>query len=484
MTNFQIISVILLATYYTVVIYFFFKLLLENKNPLKTQSYLLLMVLLPFIGLLIYLLFGVNFRRKKMYSRKVFRDHKIIQIWIRNYENLLNQSADDVKEYLHEKAKLPYLFWRNNFSALSNNNKITILNNGEEKFPLLKEKLFQARHHIHMEYYIIEEDEVGREIIDILCEKAIGGVKVRIIVDALGSNQITNKTIRRFRKAGVEFREYNPVIFIPLANRVNYRDHRKIVIIDGSLSFVGGINIADRYVNNRESKIYWRDIHCMIEGEATYSLQILFLLNWYYVSKELLQPTLELFPEIDYMGEVVTSIVSSDPDSDHPNLMEAYFSMINSAREEILISTPYFIPNESILTALKTSAKGGVKVVLILPEATDSLFVHAASLTFLGELLRNDIHVYLYHKGMIHSKMMVIDSEICTIGTANMDYRSFDNNAEVNAVFLDKGLASEVKMLFKADLAESYRLDYLTWKKRSLKVKLVGSMGRVIAPLL
>jgi cardiolipin synthase len=276
MTNFQIISVILLATYYTVVIYFFFKLLLENKNPLKTQSYLLLMVLLPFIGLLIYLLFGVNFRRKKMYSRKVFRDHKIIQIWIRNYENLLNQSADDVKEYLHEKAKLPYLFWRNNFSALSNNNKITILNNGEEKFPLLKEKLFQARHHIHMEYYIIEEDEVGREIIDILCEKAIGGVKVRIIVDALGSNQITNKTIRRFRKAGVEFREYNPVIFIPLANRVNYRDHRKIVIIDGSLSFVGGINIADRYVNNRESKIYWRDIHCMIEGEATYSLQILF----------------------------------------------------------------------------------------------------------------------------------------------------------------------------------------------------------------
>ncbi len=484
MTNLQIISVILLATYYAVVIYFFFRLLLENKNPLKTQSYLLLMVLLPFIGLLIYLLFGVNFRRKKMYSRKVFRDHKIIQIWIRNYENLLNQSVEDVKGYLHEKAKLPYLFWRNNFSALSNNNKITILNNGEEKFPLLRDKLQQAKNHIHLEYYIIEEDEIGCEIIDLLCDKAKSGVKVRIIVDALGSNHLTNKTIRRFRKAGIEFREYNPVIFIPLANRVNYRDHRKIVVIDGHLSFVGGINIADRYVNNKKSKTYWRDIHCMIEGEATYSLQILFLLNWYYVSKELLQPTLELFPEIDYKGEVVTSIVSSDPDSDHPNLMEAYFSMITSAREEILISTPYFIPNESILTALKTSAKGGVKIVLILPEATDSLFVHAASLTFLGELLRNDIRVYLYHKGMIHSKIMVIDGEICTIGTANMDYRSFDNNAEVNAVFFDKGLASEVKMLFQADLAESYRLDYLTWKNRSLKVKLVGSMGRVIAPLL
>jgi cardiolipin synthase len=222
----------------------------------------------------------------------------------------------------------------------------------------------------------------------------------------------------------------------------------------------------------------------MIEGEATYSLQVLFLLNWYFVSKELLQPSMELFPEMSYQGEVVTSIVSSDPDSDHPNLMEAYFSMITSAREEILISTPYFIPNESILTALKTSAKGGVRVVLILPANTDSLFVHAASLTFLGELLRNDIEVYLYTKGMIHSKTMVIDGEICTIGTANMDYRSFDNNAEVNAVFFDKGVAGEVKMQFDTDLSDSFRLDYLTWKNRSLKVKLVGSMGRVVAPLL
>lgn len=484
MTNLQIISGVVFAAYYVVVIYFFFRLLLENKNPLKTQSYLLLMVLLPFVGLLIYLIFGVNFRRKKMYSRKVFRDHKIIQLWIRNYENLLSQSADDVQGYLHEKAKLPYLFWRNNYSTLSSNNKITILNNGEEKFPMLIRKLHQAKDHIHMEYYIIDDDEIGNEILDILCDKASDGIKVRLILDALGSNQLPNRVIKKLRSAGVEIREYNPVIFIPLANRVNYRDHRKIVVIDGQISFVGGINIADRYINNSKSKTYWRDIHCMIEGEATYSLQILFLLNWYFVGKELLQPTLELFPEMDYKGEVVTSIVSSDPDSDHPNLMEAYFSMITSAREEILISTPYFIPNESILSALKTSAKGGVRVVLILPESTDSLFVHAASLTFLGELLRNDIEVHLYKKGMIHSKMMIIDEEICTIGTANMDYRSFDNNAEVNAVFFDRGLAKEVKMQFEIDLSESYRLDYLTWKNRPPRVKIVGSMGRVIAPLL
>ncbi len=484
MNNLQFIWALILAIYYGVVIFFFFQLLLENKNPLKTQSYLLMLVLLPGIGLFMYLFFGVNFRKKKMYSRKVFRDHKIIQHWIKNYENLLNQSSNDFRTYLHEKAKLPYLFWRNNYSTLSNNNKIRILFNGEEKFPILMKKLREAQHHIHFEYYILEDDAIGSQIIDLFCEKARNGVKVRVIVDALGSRALSNKSIRKMKKAGVEFREYNPVIFITLANAVNYRDHRKIVVIDGSVGFIGGINIADRYLNSTHSKNYWRDTHCMIEGEATYSLQVLFLLNWYFVSKELLQPNMELFPEITYHGDVVTSIVSSDPDSDHPNLMETYFSMITSAQEEILICTPYFIPNESILTALKTSAKGGVRVVLLLPASTDSLFVHAASMTFLGELLRNDIEVYLYTKGMIHSKTMVIDSEICTIGTANMDYRSFDNNAEVNAVFFDKDVAGEVKMQFDTDLSNAYRLDYLTWKNRPLKVKLVGSMARVVAPLL
>ncbi len=484
MTNLQIIWASIIAAYYTVVLVFFFRLLLENKNPLKTQSYLLLLVLLPGIGLFIYLFFGVNFRKEKMYSRKVFRDHKIIRSWIENYDHLLKQSVDDLKNLLHEKAKLPFMFWRNNFSVLSSNNKVTILRNGEEKFPMLIRKIREARHHIHMEYYIIESDNIGRQIIDLLCEKALEGVEIRLIVDALGSNQLAPADISKMRKSGVEFRAYNPVIFITLANKVNYRDHRKIVVIDGKTGFVGGINIADRYLNSGKSGQYWRDTHCMIEGEAVYSLQILFLLNWYFVNKELLKPGADYFPAIDFQGEAVTSIVSSDPDSDHPNLMEAYFSMITSAREEILISTPYFIPNESVLTALKTSAKGGVRVILILPDKTDSLFVHAASLTFLGELLRNDIRVHLYTSGMIHSKVMVIDGEICTIGTANMDYRSFDNNAEVNAVFFNKNVARELKMQFESDLAESYRLDYLTWKKRPLKVKLVGSLGRVVAPLL
>ncbi|MCG8310217.1 MAG: cardiolipin synthase [Cytophagales bacterium] len=484
MTQGQIILAILFSGYYAIAIFFFFRILLENKNPLKTQSYLLLMVLLPVIGMLIYLFFGVNYRKQKLYSRKGFTDQKIIQKWIREYDNLLSQSTYEVQVYLHEKAKLPFLFWRNNYSALSSNNDVKIFRNGEQKFPELIRALQNASHHIHMEYYIIDDDEIGGAIINILCERAQSGIEVRVIIDALGSNNLRKKTINKLISNGVEIYEYHPVIFTSLANRVNYRDHRKIVVIDGEIGFIGGINIADRYINNGRSQRYWRDTHCKIEGEAVYSLQILFILNWYFVSKKLLHPEIQYFPVIEPKGDVLTSIISSDPDSDNPNLMEGYFSMINTAKEEILIITPYFIPNESVLTALKTCAKGGVKVVLLMPEEQDSFFVHSASLTYMGELLHNDIQVYFYKKGMIHAKVMIIDEELSTIGTANMDYRSFDNNAEVNAVFFDQRIAMELKEQFLDDLAESEKLDYLTWRSRPSHIKLIGSVGRLVAPLL
>ena len=323
MTSVQLLSIIFISVYYVIVIVFSFRILLENKNPLKTQSYLLLMTLLPVIGLVIYLLFGINFRKQKLFSRKGFRDQKIIQQWIDDYEHLLRQSSENMREFLNEKAKLPFLFWRNNFSALSSNNRVVILNNGEEKFPKLMEKIQEARHHIHVEYYILEDDEIGNKVMDLLCEKAKSGIEVRMIVDDLGSNHLRTKTIRKLRKSGIQFNVYNPVIFSRLANRVNYRDHRKIVVIDGEIGFIGGINIADRYINGPDSSHYWRDTHCMIEGEATYSLQILFLLNWYFVSKELIHPAKAYFPSIAHHGDVVSSIISSDPDSDFPNLMES-----------------------------------------------------------------------------------------------------------------------------------------------------------------
>lgn len=485
MSTTAFITILLAAAYYALVIGIFFRIMLENRNPLKTQSWLLVLVLLPVTGLVIYLFFGENLRRKKLFNRKAITERAIVANWIRNYEQRLTQNREVAERYLQEKYKLPFLFFRNASAIFTDRNRVEILRNGEEKFPVLLRALESARHHIHLEYYIFIDDDVGSRIIDLLCRKAAEGVSVRLIIDSIGSSRLSDRAIRRMRKDGVQVMSYNPVLFTSLANKVNYRDHRKIAIIDGHIGLLGGINVSDYYINKPGKRDYWRDTHCKIEGEAVYYLQVLFLLNWHFVSGELIEPTLRYLPPVETTGPgVPTMIVESSPYTDHQNMMEAYFSMITNARREILIATPYFIPNESIMTALTTSAKSGLRVMLLLPERSDTPFVHAASLSFVPELLENDVQVYLYRKGMVHSKVVIVDGEIATLGTANMDYRSFDNNAEVNAFFFDRGVSRLLRAHFFQDIDASLRMDLQAWASRSWKEKLVGSAARLLAPLL
>lgn len=485
MTTTTIVMGLIVLGYYTLVVGIFFRIMLENRNPLKTQSWLLVLVLLPVTGLVIYLFFGENLRRKKLFNRKAITERAIVANWIRSYEQRLRQNRALAEQQLQEKYKLPFLFFRNASAIFTDRNKVEILRNGEEKFPVLLSALDTARHHIHLEYYIFIDDEIGKQIIDLLCRKAKEGVSVRIITDSIGSSRLSDRALRQMHSNGVQIHRYNPVLFTSLANKVNYRDHRKIAIIDGHTGLLGGINISDYYINKSGKKDYWRDTHCMIKGEAVYYLQVLFLLNWHFVCGELIEPTLRYLPPIDLKGAgVSTMIVESSPYTDHQNMMEAYFSMITNARREILIATPYFIPNESIMTALTTSAKSGLKVMLLMPERTDTPFVHAASLSFIPELLENDVEVYLYRKGMVHSKVIVIDGEVATVGTANMDYRSFDNNAEVNAFFFDRGVSRLLRAHFFQDIDASVRMDLKAWASRSWKEKMTGSAARLLAPLL
>ncbi len=477
-------SVLFLILYYGLIIFVFLRILLENKNPLKAQSYLLLLVLLPVVGLVIYLLFGVNFRKRKLYSRKAVTDQVFIKEWIKVYEERLTRNRELAEDMLQEKYKLPYLFFRNGHSVLTVNNRVQVLNNGEEKFPVLLERLAAARHHIHFEYYILVDDNIGTQVINVLIERARAGVEVRVIYDAIGGSAISGKALTRMLAAGIEISVYNPVIFTTLANRVNYRDHRKIVVIDGKVGFLGGINVADYYINGPETREYWRDVHCMIEGDANYYLQMLFLLNWYFLTKELITPNPDYFPTIEQETGVAACIVGSSPDSESQNMMEAYFSLITNARREILITTPYLIPNEGILTALKTAAKSGVDVKILLPQYTTTHFVHAASLTYVEELLQNDIKIYLYQRGMVHSKVLVVDELVCTVGTANLDYRSLDNNAEVNAFFFDEETSLKLKADFEADIRNAICLNLEDWMDRPWWLKLFGSVARLAAPLL
>lgn len=426
----------------------------------------------------------MNYRKSKMFSRKFLTDQKIIRQFMAKYEEILNRNQKEIRENLNEKWRLPFLAWRNARSPVTINNRVTILQNGEVKFPMLLQKIEDAQHSIYIEYYIVEESNIWEEITASLIKKSPEGIDIKVIVDGFGSNGLKKSTFRKLEKAGIEIYEYNPVRFELFANRVNYRTHRKIVIIDDEIAFTGGINISDYYINTQANKHYWRDTHCMIEGEACGALRILFALNWYFVSGKLIEIKDLNIPAKKYYGEIPSLIIGSDPDSDSAYIMETYFQLINSARKEIYIVTPYFIPNDSILDAIKTSAKSGVKVKLMVPKKSDSKFVTEASFTFYGDLIESDVEVFLYTKGMIHSKVIVVDNEISTIGTANMDYRSFDSNAEVIAMFFDVDIANQLVSDFKEDCKSSIKLSLEKWEMRPLGAKLIGAFARLLAPLL
>jgi len=478
----------LTVLYYLIVIVFFFSILLRNKNPLKTQSYLLLLVLLPILGVIIYLFFGIDTRKRKLFSRKAIADQRLLREWSQYYTDFLSKSKSDLVELLQDKWRIPFLSWRNSFAPLFLQNTVTILNNGEQKYPVLFERLLAARHHIHIEYYIITEGKIFDRICEILEQKAREGVEVRLIYDSYGSRKLKNKTLRRLEKAGIQTGEYNSVLFPRFANRLNYRTHRKIVVIDGEVGFTGGINLSDNYVNGKRKwpkrPKMWRDVHCMIEGDACYSLQLLFFLDWYFVRNIALNIGPRYFPVENSEGTSPTLVVGSDPDSDSPNIMETYFQLISLAQKELFIATPYFIPNESIITALKTTAKSGIRVVLLLPQESDSFIVSAASYTYLGELIESDVEIHLYQKGMLHAKTIVVDGEVASVGTANMDYRSFDSNAEVNAIIMDEEVAGKIRADFENDLRDSHELSLAEWENRPVFQKLIGSVARLIAPLL
>ena len=474
---------ILLVIYYSIVIKVFFKILLENKHPLKTQSYLLLITLLPIVGIIIYFYFGVNYRKEKLFSRKKVFEQKILKEWINVHRTDMLQNKTFYKDLMQEKAKIPILGFANELSIFTNNNVVEILHNGENKFPRLMRELEQARKNIHVEYYMINDDVIGNQFIDLLCRKSKSRVKVRVIFDPVGSS-LSRAMLLKMRDSGIEVYKYMPVLLTRFANKINYRNHRKIVVIDGNVGYVGGMNVSDHYING-EGKNFWRDTHLRIEGDAVNTLQMLFLLSWYFVSGQLLKLDTNIFnSSTTGRSGVFMGILGSGPDSDSESMMEAYFSMITNARDEVLISTPYFIPNESILTALKTAAKSGVNVKIIMPRNADSFFVTATSLTFIDDLIEQGVEVYLYEKGIIHSKVIIVDECLSTVGSANMDYRSFEQNSEVNAFIYNHTIAQELKRYFIEDLEYSTLVDLEVWRKRSFAKKLVGSLARVMAPLL
>jgi cardiolipin synthase len=456
-------------------------LLRENRDPEITLAWVLVLVLIPVVGLVLYLNFGRNFRKVKLFSRKGLTDlvriEELSQNQIKDLSNISIYGAGSLK-----KSNIIKLLLNNSKALLTEKNKVDILQNGQSTFTAILDALSKASDHIHMEYYVYEDDKIGNQIKELLIQKASQGLKIRLIIDAIGSWSLSNKFIKMLKKNGVEVGVFMPVRFPLIANKINYRNHRKIIVVDGKIGFVGGLNIADRYIEGTQELGPWRDTHLRLEGDAVQSLQIVFITDWYFVTKKYLQGT-EYFPPNSIETQLLVQITSSGPDSDWASIMQAYFTAITTAENYIYISTPYFMPNESILTALKTAALSGVDVKLIMPGRSDVSSMLHGSMSYVEELCMAGVQVYIYQKGFNHGKIMVVDGVFTSIGTANMDGRSFNKNFEVNAIIYNREKAEEMRESFLKDIDDSEEIRLQEFLIRPRKQKIKESLYRVLGPL-
>ncbi|MGE5447325.1 MAG: cardiolipin synthase [Bacteroidales bacterium] len=469
--------------YFLTVIFIAVLIILENRNPVKTISWILVLVLLPFFGIVIYLFFGQEYRKNKMYSRKGLKDlERLRKLTLVQLNNMPNNQFQ-ISERLYTKKRLINLLLSNSNAILTSNNEVSILHNGEQTFPEIFKAIEQAKHHIHLEYYIVEDDIIGNYLRELLILKAHEGVEVRFIYDDVGSWELKRKFIRSMRDAGIKIDCFMRVRFPMLTSKVNYRNHRKILVVDGETAFVGGLNFADRYREGIPGIGHWRDTHLKVTGGGATALQIIFMADWYFVSKEIFKGVKYFKPFEPGKGKLV-QMAASGPDSDWESIGQAYFSAIASASESVFISTPYLMPTADIMTALKTSALGGIDVRIIVPGLSDAIFPKWGTNSYVGELLEAGVKIYFYKAGFIHSKVIIVDGIFSSVGTANLDFRSLETNFEVNAMIYDEEIAATLTRQFLEDQGKSQEVSLNKWVKRPRINKVKESFARILSPML
>jgi len=448
--------------------------LLDNRNPVKTMAWLLVLIFLPIVGLIFYFFFGRNTRKERLISKR-----SLNRIMKRPMAEFLAQESFDFSGEPHQLIRL---FEKTSQSLPYADNYLEIYTTGYTKLQSFIRELYKAKDHIHVEYYIFNDDAVGRLVRDVLIDKAREGVEVRVLHDDVGCWSVKKDFFEEMRGEGIEVRSFLKVRFPLFTSRVNYRNHRKIVVIDGKTGFVGGMNLADRYIQGFTWGI-WRDTHLLIKGKAVYGLQTAFLMDWYFVDRTLLTSS-RYFPKQESKGESLIQVVTSDPIGEWKEIMQGLAYAINNAKKYFYIQTPYFLPTESIMAALQTAALSGVDVRVMLPVKSDSKFTNFGSRSYLKDVVKAGVKVYFYKKGFLHSKLMVSDDMISTVGSTNMDFRSFENNFEVNAFIYNADVARKMKNIFLQDQKDSELLILKTWEQRPLLEKALESVIRVLSPLL
>lgn len=423
-----------------------------------------------------------------MYNKKIVEDEVLRQ----QITTRVQEYSDQVIHSSHlspEHFNLARFVQNTSASPLTANNSVKLLINGEDKFPEVLAAMDQATSHIHVEYYIYEDDITGNSIADLLIKKSLQGVEVRFMYDDFGSHGLKKRFIKRMEENGIETAPFYKIKLYALANRLNYRNHRKIIVIDGTTSFVGGINISDKYRNETKGRddLYWRDTHLMMEGPATYYLQYLFLCDWNFCSSKKLVYGPVYFPDQNQQtefGSELVQIAPSGPDSSLPVIFYSLMEVISSAKKRIWITSPYFIPGESLMDSLIIAAKSGVEIKLLVPGISDSKMVNAAARSYYSELLQHGVRIFLYEKGFVHAKTMLADQNLSIVGSANMDYRSFDLNFEVNAILYSEKITAQLALAFENDLKSTTEINAIEWKNRPKYIHLWEKFVRLLSPFL
>lgn len=456
---------------------------IERRKPEVIISWLVILTFLPILGFLFYIIFGsgLSLKTRRMLKRKIrYEDTYENFVW----EELLkipelDKSEQEIANFNERTAKsLPYF-----------DNDVKVFTFGRDKIEALKVDLLNARHSINMEYYIFDDEGVGKEIMSILCKKAREGIKVKLIFDSVGSIRAPRRFFRKLKKAGGELAEFFPPLFgIRLINfKMNYRNHRKIVVIDGRIGYVGGINIRDDHMGLNKALSPWRDTHIKIEGNAVYGLQNAFFNDWFFCKKRQLSSSelvaLGYFPKMEKCGNVVTQIVCSGPESKVHYIKDSYIKMITSAKEKIILQTPYLVPDDIFMSALKQAVKSGVEVVIMLPKKPDKKFVYLATLSFARELVECGAKIYLYN-GFLHSKLLIVDHTCVSIGTCNADNRSFALNFEINAFLYNNAFLNNCYKFLEEDIKNSIPIDITYFKQKPFTSKFGQTFFRMFAPLL
>lgn len=459
---------------------------LERRDPAATWAWLLVLFFIPVLGFIIYLLLGRRLRKKHLFRWKDQNKIGIEQLIEEQVEELSCGECDFKKPEVRKYEDMIYMHLVNNHAVLTQDNDMTIFDDGKEKFDALKEDLRQAKDHIHFQYYILRLDHLGQEILDILIDKAKEGVKVRILFDDIGSRGVRKRDFKELMKYGGEVGVFFPAVF-PLINpRLNYRNHRKIVVIDGNIGYIGGFNVGDEYLGLAKKFGYWRDTHLRITGSAVLPLQTRFIMDWTQAEEHNQIPYKERYFPLPTKpkGDVAMQIVSSGPDSEWEQIKDGYLKMINRAKKYIYIQTPYFIPDVSFLDAVRIATLSGVDVRIMIPNKPDHMFVYWATYSNVGKLLKAGARVFIYENGFIHAKQIVVDDEVSTVGTANIDFRSFKLNFEVNAFIYDYEQSKKLAQLFHEDMEKSSELTYEMYLNRSNVIKMKESISRLLSPIL